>query len=79
MQDLEEGGIFSDLGIKNFLEGDFFSWYLDVWDDRVKDVVTVVIKKLLEYEPSTASLEPEEVRDLLKEIVPKSSTKEDKA
>lgn len=68
MQDLEEGGIFSDLGIKNFLEGDFFSWYLDVWDDRVKDVVTVVIKKLIEFEPSTASLEPEQVRDLLKKL-----------
>ena len=28
MENLEEGGIWSDLGITNFLEGDLFSWYL---------------------------------------------------
>ncbi|MEA3313313.1 MAG: SAM-dependent DNA methyltransferase, partial [Caldisericota bacterium] len=33
LEKMEEGGIFRELGIANFLEGDFFSWYLDVWDE----------------------------------------------
>ncbi len=65
---LEEGGLFAELGIKNFLEGDFFAWYLDVWGKSIEDVVTSVVGKLAEYEPATAALEPDEVRDLLKNL-----------
>lgn len=65
---LEEGGIFSELNIKNFLEGDFFGWYLDTWNDELKDVISLIMNTLLEYEPSTAALEPDEVRDLLKKL-----------
>lgn len=68
LEDLEEGGIFSDLGIKNFLEGDFFSWYLDTWNKKIRDVINSITRKLVEYEPATASLEPEQVRDLLKKL-----------
>ncbi len=32
LKDLEDGGLFSRQGINNFLEGDFFSWYLSLWD-----------------------------------------------
>ncbi len=31
MDELEQGGIFRTLGIRNFLEGDFFKWYLHAW------------------------------------------------
>ncbi len=31
LADLENGGTFALLGINNFLEGDFFGWYLDAW------------------------------------------------
>jgi len=68
LADLEEGGIFAEMDIKNFLEGDFFGWYLDVWDDQVRLTVYQVMNTLLEYEPATAALEPEEVRDLLKKL-----------
>ncbi len=65
---LEDGGIFVELGIKNFLEGDFFSWYLDVWGKPIEESVTAIVRKLAEYEPATAALEPDEVRDLLKSL-----------
>jgi len=32
---IEDGGIFKELGISNFIEGDFFSWYLDVWNEEI--------------------------------------------
>ncbi|MBN1763569.1 MAG: hypothetical protein JW878_10950 [Methanomicrobia archaeon] len=36
LRDVEEGAIFaSAIGIKNFLEGDYFGWYLDVWDEQL--------------------------------------------
>jgi hypothetical protein len=65
---LEEGGVFSELGIKNFLEGDFFAWYLDIWDTDMYKVAFSVTKELSSYEPATATLEPDEVRDLLKQL-----------
>lgn len=66
--ELEEGGIFSQLGIKNFLEGDFFGWYLDLWNNNIVKIIQNVTAKLLLYEPATAALEPDEVRDLLKNL-----------
>lgn len=73
--DLEEGGIFSELGIKNFLEGDYFAWYIDTWNNDVRAVIDNIARKLIEYEPATTSLEPEVASDLLKnlyeQLVPK--------
>jgi hypothetical protein len=68
LEELEEGGVFSESGIRNFLEGDFFAWYIDIWNSETREVVTSVAKKLSEYEPATATLEPDEVRDLLKKL-----------
>jgi SAM-dependent methyltransferase len=72
---LEEGGIFRDVGINNFLEGDFFSWYLDIWDEGIEKVVRGVIDKLSSYDPVTVEVDPELTRDLLKilyqQLVPK--------
>ena len=31
LAELERGGLFAQLGIRNFLEGDFFGWYLSCW------------------------------------------------
>lgn len=76
MESLEQGGIWSQLGITNFLEGDLFSWYLSVWDDRVADMVWNMVRTFDEYDPGTLSGEPGESRDLLKrlyqELFPKS-------
>lgn len=68
MEQLEQGGIWNQLGITNFLEGDLFSWYLAAWDENVAEVVRDLVKQLDEYDPRTLSVEPEESRDLLKKL-----------
>ena len=68
LEDLEEGGIFAKLGIKNFLEADFFAWYLNEWDAEIADAIIEIIRKLSEYEPATAELEPDTIKDLFKEL-----------
>lgn len=69
LRDVEEGDIFaSAIGIKNFLEGDYFGWYLDVWDEVLGEAVSKLAKTLSEFEPATLEHEPEEVKDLLKRL-----------
>jgi hypothetical protein len=68
LQELERGGIFHQMGITNFLEGDLFSWYLDVWSDPVQALVRTMITKLDEYNPGTSSEDPAQSRDLLKKL-----------
>jgi hypothetical protein len=68
MEQLEQGGIWTQLGITNFLEGDLFSWYLAAWDERVAEVFEGIVRRLDEYDPSTLSVEPTESRDLLKKL-----------
>ena len=65
---LEEGEIFSVLGITNFPEADYFAWYLDEWDGEIAGRIAEIVKKLSDYDPSTAELEPERVRDLFKRL-----------
>ncbi len=69
LEELESGGIFKRLlGITNFIEGDYFSWYLDVLDQELADVIAGIARKLADYEPATPHLEPESTRDLLKRL-----------
>lgn len=68
LTDLEEGGIFSTVGIKNFLEADYFAWYLDEWDDEIASRVHEISMTLLNYEPATVELKPERVKDLFKHL-----------
>lgn len=68
MKNLEQGGIWSQLGITNFLEGDLFSWYLDAWDDKMAEVIRKMVNKLDAYDPGTLSVDPIESRDLLKKL-----------
>jgi len=65
---LEQGGIWSQLGIRNFLEGDLFSWYLDAWDDRCAEAIRSMTRSLDEFDPTTLSVDPAESRDLLKQL-----------
>ncbi|MBC7221376.1 SAM-dependent DNA methyltransferase [Candidatus Bipolaricaulota bacterium] len=68
LQEMESGGIFRAYGITNLLEGDFFSWYLYAWNDKIEDALREVIKRLNEYDPTTLTLVPEETRDLFKKL-----------
>ncbi len=36
LEDMESGGIFRAYGITNLLEGDFFSWYLSAWNEKLR-------------------------------------------
>lgn len=65
---LEQGGIWAQLGITNFLEGDLFSWYLPAWNDSLSSVVKAMVQELDGYDPTTLSVEPAESRDLLKKL-----------
>jgi len=62
------GGIFHQLGVTNFLEGDLFSWYLAVWTEPIQKVVRRILERLDEYNPGTISEDPAESRDLLKKL-----------
>jgi len=45
LQDLESGGVFKRLmNIENFLEGDYFSWHLDVLDGDLADLIAELAK-----------------------------------
>ena len=68
LKELEEGGIFSKLGITNFLEADYFAWYLDEWDEEIARRIMNIVNKLSNYDPSAAELEPERVKDLFKRL-----------
>jgi len=65
---IEEGGIFRELGISNFIEGDFFSWYLDVWDDEIFQAFGTLISTLANYSLVTLDVDPDTTRDLLKKL-----------
>jgi SAM-dependent methyltransferase len=66
--DLEQGGLFKEYGIRNFLEGDFFGWYLAAWNEDIEEAVSTLVQRLGEYDPGTLELAPENARDLLKKL-----------
>ncbi len=67
--DLEEnGGIFGRLGIRNFLEGDFFGWPLECWNRAIDSALREIIRRLSEYSFVTLDTDPEGTRDLLKKL-----------
>jgi len=68
LKELEEGGIFREVGIRNFLEADYFAWYLDEWDKRISESIFNIVVRLLDYEPATIELNPERVKDLFKHL-----------
>jgi SAM-dependent methyltransferase len=68
LHEMESGGIFHAYGIQNLLEGDFFSWYLYAWNNRIENALREILKRLDEYDPTTLTLLPEETRDLFKKL-----------
>ena len=65
---LERGGLFREYGIRNFLEGDFFGWYIAAWDRDIEQAASSLVQRLAEYDPGTLELAPENSRDLLKKL-----------
>jgi len=68
LAELESGGVFKRVNYENFLEGDYFSWYLGELDKELADVLAEIVRRLADYEPATPQLEPEYARDLLKRL-----------
>jgi len=69
LEDIENGGIYGRKGITNFLEGDFFRWYLDTFDSpELKDAIREIARALSEFEPATSTIDPASTRDLLKKL-----------
>lgn len=65
---LENGGLFKQFNIVNFLEGDFFRWYLDIWDPTIAQNIRHIAIALQQFEPATATIDPDATRDLLKKL-----------
>lgn len=65
---LERGGMFLHYGIRNFLEGDFFRWYLSAWSPEVEGALGTLVHRLAEFDPGALELAPENARDLLKKL-----------
>lgn len=68
LERLESGDDFMDQGIENFLEADFFRWYLDGWNRSLANVFRTIVRALSAFEPATPVLEPDWTRDLLKKL-----------
>lgn len=48
--------------------GDFFSWYTSERSKPLAQAIQSIAREFLEFEPATALLKPESIRDLLKEF-----------
>jgi type I restriction-modification system DNA methylase subunit len=68
LKDIEDGGVYARKGITNFIEGDFFRWYLDAWSPRLKEAIQETARIFSEFEPATSTLDPNSTKDLLKKI-----------
>lgn len=68
LTDIEEGGVYARRGITNFLEGDFFRWYLDAWSPNLEDAIREITRELSKFEPATTTIDPDSTRDLLKKL-----------
>jgi hypothetical protein len=60
--------VYAKQGITNFLEGDFFRWYLDALSPRLEEAIREMARGLSEFEPATTVIEPGATRDLLKKL-----------
>ncbi len=66
---IEEGKFFQDYaGVDNYIEGGFFSWYLDTWDDEIKLAMDKLLEKINEYDPQSFISDERTSRDLLKNL-----------
>jgi SAM-dependent methyltransferase len=65
---LEAGGIFKQIGIQNFLEGDLFCWYLSAWDSDIDSGLRKVASRLDSYNLGSLSESPSHNHDLLKAL-----------
>jgi SAM-dependent methyltransferase len=68
LHDLEAGGIFQHIGIRNFLEGDLFAWYADAISPDLEAAIRQLVREFDQYNLGSLSENPAESKDLLKEL-----------
>ena len=68
LEDIESGGVYSRKLITNFLEGDFFRWYIDAFSPRLEESIRDIARALADFEPATGAIAPDVQRDLLKRL-----------
>jgi type I restriction-modification system DNA methylase subunit len=76
LRTIEDGKFFKELiGVENYIEGGFFSWYLDCWDSDIENVIINILSKINEYNPNTLidynHNSVDILRNLYQQIVPK--------
>jgi len=65
---IEDGEYYKRYRISNFLEGDFFSWYMNERSRPLADAIRALAREFLSFEPASAILLTEAKQDLLKEF-----------
>ena len=69
LSDLEDGDYWRKYRISNSLEGDFFSWYTNERSGKaLASSIQGIARELLKFEPATAIVKPEAIKDLLKQF-----------
>lgn len=63
---LENNLYYRQLQISNFLEGDFFSWYIREQSSELASAIRQIALEILQFEPATNLFMAEEIKDLLK-------------
>lgn len=76
-QRLEDGSVFRNMGIRNLLEGDYFSWYADdgQWCDAIWKALCQLAAPLEEYSAFSLNVKYSPVdifKDLYMSIIPQS-------
>lgn len=65
---LEDGGVFKDAGVSNFLEAGLFSWYVSEWNNDIGDSIRGITERMRKYDPGKLRDDPQETRDLFKKL-----------
>ena len=68
VEQIEDGEHYRRYRISNFLEGDFFSWYVTERSEAMCDGIRELAREFLEFEPASAVLLPDARQDLLKQF-----------
>lgn len=68
LEGIESGGVYARRKVTNFLEGDFFRWYLDALSPRLQEAIRDVAREFSAFEPATTIIAPEQSTDLLKKL-----------
>lgn len=69
LKTIENGTIFTQLGIVNFIEEDFFGWYLECWDDELYSDIKDLLRKIYYYDfKDNDKLTDHNSQDLLRKL-----------